>query len=983
MNVRRQRRRRRALSVGFALFALAQACDCDPEPVTRNTCVIVVEPSGEGDAIEFNATEVGNEASRAWRIRNEGVGVSLVDLVITFEEVNGEHYSAEIPEGTRISPGDEETFTVIFRPLAEAVLASRFTVSHPDVGSAECNTQTVFLRGAGTGPLEVDAGFPDDGGVDGGVDGGPEVDAGFIEPPDAGVILPPGAEWFAYGAFEEARARFAAVELQDGTGDVLAIGGYGEDGVALDSIERFNVETGVSRVVARMPVPRAEPAAAVLNDGKVLIMGGRSAALNGFGMRTVERFDPTDDSLTCLDLNGCGLENNDDATLLLGRIGAVAHTLASGDVALMLGKTIDINGNEVPEAGGEIVDATGGLSTRPLGGDGLLGARLGVATVVDPISGSLLLVGGRSAGGQVLGDVLKLDAATESVSSLLGLVFPRAFAAGAVLSEAPNTGDVVVAGGFAGTNVGVLEVELIEDAFNAAAQPAVIDGLDVRPRVGGSLLALAGDILLWAGGTEARTDNLPVEESVLPQTDAEIIIPFGAGAFLRFAADNDLAQGRFEHQALVVSPPSLPADETAVFLGGVATAPRRTPQPHGERYLLGENRFLTYGLMGDGTALEAGVMAQVGAALVSAGGVDPHTGRTSSAIRAFDAVNGLFVEDGDLREPRRDHSLTRISVSEDNTMLVAGGRDESGAVIGSLSLVDTVNKVDRPLPVSLAVPRANHTATRLADGNPIAPGAVLLCGGQGAGGEALDSCEVFIPPSNPLDPNTYDEADVVPVLGRLSAGRVSHTATLLDTGEVLIAGGGDVSVDLVNADLFVPDADEPFLRATGEPVLARRGHAAVFLGSGRVLLIGGEVSDGAGGVGATDQAELYVRASEIFLDVADMESQRGSPAAFLLGDGNVIVTGGHRFNENEGVPTRSNTSSELYVVGADGTGTFEELNDTPLSFGRSDVAFIDLFGRAIVVGGTHRDGVLATGDERKTPLTFIDWLQDPADAFVP
>lgn len=977
---------RRALLLALPLFVLAQACDCDPEPIRRNTCEFEVTPSGEGNAIEFSATEVGDTASRAWRLKNNSVGVSLVELVITFESVNGEHYSVELPDDLRIAPGDEETFTVVFAPLAEsAQLASRFTVSHADVGNAECNTATVFLRGAGTLPLEVDAG-PEDGGVaDAGfLDGGPDTDAGVIETPDAGVVLPPGGEWFAYGAFEEPRARFAALELIDGSGDVLAIGGYGEDGVALDSIERFDVETGVSRVVARMAVPRAEPAAALLADGRVVILGGRSSALAGFALRTVERFDPSDDSLECLDVNGCGLEAQDDAIIQLGRIGAIAHTLNSGDVVVMLGKTLDVDGNEVPEDGGEIIDVSGVLALGPtLGGAGLLGARLGVATVVDPVTKNMLLVGGRSAGGQVLGDVLKLDVASAAVSSLPGLLFPRAFAAGATMREVPNDGDVVIAGGFGATNVGVLEVELIEDAFDGATAPVVVEDLDVEARVGGSLLALAGDILLWAGGTAARTDNRPVEESVVPQSTAEIIIPFGTDAFLRFAADNDLAQGRFEHQALVVSPPDFPALETALFLGGVATAPRRTPHPQAERYVLAENRFLTYGLMGDGTALEAGVMADVGAALVSAGGVDPHTGRTSAAIRAFDAINGVFVEDGELNEPRRDHTLTRISVSEDNSMLVAGGRDESGAVIGSLSIVDTVNKIDRPLPVSLRVPRANHTATRLADENPIAPGAIVLCGGQGAGGEALDSCEVFIPPSNPLDPSTYDEADVISVLGRLSAGRVSHTATLLDTGEVLIAGGGDVSVDLVTADLFVPDDTDPFVRATGEPVLARRNHAAVFLGSGRVLLVGGEVSDGSGGAGATDQAELYVRASEAFLDVGDMETQRGSPAAFLLGDGNVLVTGGHRLNETEGVPTRSNTSSELYVVEADGTGEFELLPDTPLSFGRSDLQFIDLFGRAIVVGGAHRDGELATGDERKTPLTFIDWLQDPADAFAP
>ena len=966
--------------LALPVLVLAHACDCDPEPLIVPVCSFAVEPSGEGSEISFSATEVGDETARAWRLSNTGTGVTLTDIQVTFESVNGEHYRTQLPEGLRITVGDEETFTVVFRPQAEAPLASRFVVSHPDVSNVRCNTQTVFLRGTGFRPQVVDAGPEDAGPADAGsVDAGVDVDAGTIEPPDGGVLLPPGGEWFAYGAFEEARARFAAFELKDGTGDLVAIGGFGEDGVALDSIERLDVTTGIARVIARMAVPRAEPAAALLADGRVVVMGGKSAAVGGVALRTVELFDAIAGTLTCLDVAGCGLESQDAAALPTGRIGAVAHTLASGDIALMLGRSIDVLGNEVAAEGGELVDVIGLLSSSPLNGSGLLSARVGTAQAIDAATGSLLLIGGRSGGGSVLSDVLRLDAATSTVTTLLPLNFPRAFAAATVLADAPNAGDVMVAGGFSGTGVGVAAVERIAGAFAAATAPAVLDGLDVQPRVGGSLLTLDGDVLLWSGGLRARADQLDVDDSVVPQSDAEAIVPVGANVFLRFAADNGLAQGRFEHQALVVGA----AHDTVVFLGGVATAPRRTPHPHVERYLLAQNRFLTFGLMGPGTALEAGLVAGSTSALVSAGGVDPHTGRTSAAVRAFDASNGIYVEAGALNEPRRDHTLTRFSVGDDQTMLVAGGRDESGAVLASLSILDPVNQVDRPLPIALRIPRAGHTATRLADGNPLVDGAVLLCGGQGAGGEALDSCEIVLPPSNPFDVDTYDEAAVVSVLGRLSAGRVSHTATLLDTGEVLIIGGGDVSVDLVNADLFTADDTDSFVRATGQPVLARRYHASVHLGSGRVLVLGGDVTDGAGGAGATDQAELYVRASEQFIAVGAMEQQRSAPAAFVLGDGNVLVAGGARLNETVGVPSRSNNTSELYVVAADGTGTFEELDNTPLSFARSDVLFIDVFGRAMVAGGSHRDGVLSTSDERRTPLTFVDWLQDPLDALQP
>jgi hypothetical protein len=120
-----------------------------------------------------------------------------------------------------------------------------------------------------------------------------------------------------------------------------------------------------------------------------------------------------------------------------------------------------------------------------------------------------------------------------------------------------------------------------------------------------------------------------------------------------------------------------------------------------------------------------------------------------------------------------------------------------------------------------------------------------------------------------------------------------------------------------------------------------------------------------------------------------MEEPRHAPAAFLLADGNVLVSGGAKLgnDDDEELPTRSVRSSEIYLAGPEGIGTFEDFtastNKVELSYGRSDVVFVDVFGRAIVAGGTHRDGVLGTGDERRTPITFVDYLQLPEDALGP
>jgi hypothetical protein len=65
--------------------------------------------------------------------------------------------------------------------------------------------------------------------------------------------------------------------------------------------------------------------------------------------------------------------------------------------------------------------------------------------------------------------------------------------------------------------------------------------------------------------------------------------------------------------------------------------------------------------------------------------------------------------------------------------------------------------------------------------------------------------------------------------------------------------------------------------------------------------------------------------------------------------------------------------SEIYVA-AD--NDFEAV-EVPLSYGRSDLVQVNVFGRAVVVGGTHRDGVIRGGLEQRTPQHMVDMLEDP------
>jgi hypothetical protein len=961
-----------------ALFTapLLPGCDCDPDAITEINCDFEVSTPDGDLRIDFPQTAVGSERSRALQIENKG-NTSLTRFDFAWAERNETHYTLVVPPGLEVAPGASRTLTLLFRPLAASTnLGASFVVSHAAVSGATCPVHRVQVDGASFTPLTVDAG-PDDGGLgDGGPDDeGPDggfpdagpADAGTVTPPDGGVNLPPGSRFRARGAFQEARAGFAAVPLDDGS--ILAIGGYDEDGLALDSIERFDPRTGSSRIVARMAVPRGEPGAVrVPDDGRVVIVGGLTTGASVQALRLVEIYDPATNAVSCAPGQGqCTLADNADGVLPEGRYDPVVTAFSPGvdlRVAVLFGRTLD-DGDEVLAAGGVLLTLGVTSQAAALDGAASLQARRDEVRVRRG-DGALFVAGGRRADGTALLDMAMMKPPVYELQALTPAapLTARAGAAGALLS----TGDVLVAGGVNSAGFGVATMQRVTDVFDDDAGRALtveaVPAMTLQTRFGPSFVTLPGDLVLLAGGLDRDPAGLSFAASVVPRQSAELFVPLAGGTLLRVAPDNNLAVPRYGHQAVSVTlaEENAPDEDVVVFLGGTAVAPRRAPHPQAERFRLPGNAFEVYGLMGPGAAFAANAPA----ALYSLGGIDPHTGSLSARVRAFDTETDTFFDAWSLDEPRREHSATLLA--DDNTFLVAGGRDASGQVLASASLYNPFNDFAEPLPVSLNRARAGHSATRLPDGT------VLLCGGQGAGGEALDTCEVFAPPAGLLNPATYGQARFHLVQGRMSLGRLGHSATLLvDDNEVLLVGGGDVESALGRADLY--EIAEGALRATGLPNRARRRHAVAYLGSGRVLLAGGETF--LGGLTPTAEAEVYVRATETFVELEPMATARVGAVAIPLAGGDVLLVGGAR-PADEPFPTRALGTSELYLSGLTGIGSFESSIAIPLSYGRAAVAGSgEVFGRGLAAGGTHRDGRILSGDERHSTLYFVDELVSP------
>ncbi|HYM79487.1 MAG TPA: choice-of-anchor D domain-containing protein [Candidatus Dormibacteraeota bacterium] len=299
------------------------------------------------------------------------------------------------------------------------------------------------------------------------------------------------------------------------------------------------------------------------------------------------------------------------------------------------------------------------------------------------------------------------------------------------------------------------------------------------------------------------------------------------------------------------------------------------------------------------------------------------------ASQSFAATNGMNV-------PRWLHTATLLG---DGTVLITGGSSLSnGTTLNSAEIYDPVAGSFTLLQSQLNTARAGHTATLLGGGQ------VLLVGGYDPTTGIIADAELY-------DPGTQAFID----LGNTNAPRFHHSATLLQNGQVLIAGGETdptPSGAYNTAEVFNP-LTWRFTALPANMTTGREGHSATLLNDGTVLLAGGDLP----GAGSLSTAEIFSPSSSTFSAIsATMSSPRIFHDAVLLNGGKVLLSGGV---SDAGGSTAALSTAELYDPTAQ---TFTAASGNMTTVREHQTATLLNDGTVLEDGGTDGTNIFNTAE---------------------
>jgi hypothetical protein len=474
---------------------------------------------------------------------------------------------------------------------------------------------------------------------------------------------------------------------------------------------------------------------------------------------------------------------------------------------------------------------------------GVLATPRSLHTATLLANGTLLLAGGKDNSAAAVSGGEQFDPATSSWTNTSSGLATQRYGHTATLLP---SGKVLVAGGYTGSNHLASAV-----LYDPATKTFAATGALMSARTNHTATLLANGKVLVVGGFSSAGGWLG---------SAELYDP-GTGSF---ALTGSLATKRNYHTATL-----LPAGNVLVA-GGSASSTIASA----ELYNPGLGSFALTGSLATARASHtATVLLPAGKVLLAGGCSSSGSCSTTPLASAelFDPGLGTFsATGGALTTARTGHSATLLPSGK---VLLGGGQDGTSSYLAAAELfapaaASGAGTFDGA-GVSLATRRASHTATLLTSG------AVAFVGGSNDISAALNSTEIYTPSTGTFTATS----------GTLGTARTRATVTLLPDGRVLVAGGctGSPTCAALNTALLYDPAARTFA-TTGSMSATRMSHTATLLPSGKVLVAGGST--------AVTTAELYDPGPGTFAATGPMSTVRWLHSATLLASGKVLVAGG-------------------------------------------------------------------------------------------
>jgi hypothetical protein len=406
--------------------------------------------------------------------------------------------------------------------------------------------------------------------------------------------------------------------------------------------------------------------------------------------------------------------------------------------------------------------------------------------------------------------------------------------------------------------------------------------LTIQPS-GGGLINSAGLYTAPSAGGFYNIVATSAEESALTAS-ATVTVTTSSSAF---TPTGSMTEARGLHTATL-----LPDNKVLVAYGSNSSAYNNAAGYVGltgiEVYDVGTGTFTEIiGEDGVGIFGHTATLLPNGKVLLAGGFVNnfwAYSGSTSgNGAGLYDSATGVFGGTGNMTASRGGHTATLLA---NGKVLIAGGADQdpTGTGLASAELYDPSTGTFTPTG-SMAVGRFLHTATLLQNGKVLIVGGLLT-----SASDPVATAEVYDPATGTFT-----------MTGAMATGREQHTATLLADGRVLIVGGttsppaplasawlatgtGDLHP---TATVEVYDPSTGSFSVTGSMAEARTFHTATLLPSGEVLI--------AGGGDENSTAEVYDPTTGSFSITGGMEIGRSGHTATLLPNGSVLVAGGGIF----------------------------------------------------------------------------------------